>query len=175
MLASEQKVISREKQRHESTSMAAALTNSDYKTFGASVKKHSRYNDNIPSTIDDANNATDIANIFADRYSDLNISVPYDVSKMSSITSRIDNLIMSKCVKGDCQFGLNIFYFIYMKSDWAEHRCYVEALSHTTYTIVLTYIINHRHIHTTHSHKCHQCNTIHSETSEFNPIVTTVK
>ena len=34
--------------------------------------------------------------------------------------------------------GLNIFYFIYMKRDWAEHRCYVEALSHTTYTIVLT-------------------------------------
>ena len=27
-------------------------------------------------------------------------------------------------------FGLNIFYFIYMKRDWAEHRCYVEALSH---------------------------------------------
>ena len=24
--------------------------------------------------------------------------------------------------------GLNIFYFIYMKRDWAEHRCYVEAL-----------------------------------------------
>ena len=70
MLASEQTVISREKQRHESNSMAAALTNSDYKTFGASVKKHSRYNNNIPSTIDDANNGTDIANIFADRYSD---------------------------------------------------------------------------------------------------------
>ena len=26
-------------------------------------------------------------------------------------------------------FGLNIFYFIYMKRDWAEHGCYVEALS----------------------------------------------
>ena len=24
---------------------------------------------------------------------------------------------------------LNIFYFIYMKRDWAEHRCYVKALS----------------------------------------------
>ena len=23
--------------------------------------------------------------------------------------------------------GLNIFYFTYMKRDWAEHRCYVEA------------------------------------------------
>ena len=34
--------------------------------------------------------------------------------------------------------GLNIFYFIYMKRDWAEHWCHVEALSHTTYTIVLT-------------------------------------
>ena len=34
--------------------------------------------------------------------------------------------------------GLSIFYFIYMKRDWAEHRCYVEALSHTTCTIVLT-------------------------------------
>ena len=31
--------------------------------------------------------------------------MPYDVSKMSSISSRIDNLIMSKCVKGDCQFN----------------------------------------------------------------------
>ena len=69
------------------------------------MTKHSRYNTNIPSTIDDANNATDIANIFADRYSDLYKSVPYDVSKMSSITSRIDHLIMSKCVKGDCQFN----------------------------------------------------------------------
>ena len=57
-----------------------------------------------------------------------------------------------------------------MKRDLAEHRCCVEALSHTTYTIVLTSIINHRHIHTTHSHKCHQYNTIHSETSEYNPI-----
>ena len=95
----------RQKKRHESNSMAAALNNSDYKTFWASVKKHSRYSTNIPSTIDDANNATDIANIFADRYSDLYKSVPYDVSKMSSITSRIDNLIMSKCVKGDCQFN----------------------------------------------------------------------
>ena len=27
------------------------------------------------------------------------------------------------------QFDLNIFYFIYMKRDWAEHRCYVKALS----------------------------------------------
>ena len=26
-------------------------------------------------------------------------------------------------------FGLNIFYFIYMKRDWSEHRCYVEAPS----------------------------------------------
>ena len=26
-------------------------------------------------------------------------------------------------------FDLNIFYFIYMKRDWAEHRCYVIALS----------------------------------------------
>ena len=31
----------------------------------------------------------------------------------------------------NCLFGLNIFYFIYMKRDWAEHRCYVEALSHS--------------------------------------------
>ena len=62
-------------------------------------------NNNIPSTIDDANNARDIANKFADRYSDLYKSVPYDVSKMSSITSRIDNLIMSKCVTVDCQFN----------------------------------------------------------------------
>ena len=37
------------------------MIDSDYKTFWASVKKHSRYNNNIPSTIDDANNATDIA------------------------------------------------------------------------------------------------------------------
>ena len=26
-------------------------------------------------------------------------------------------------------FDLNIFYFICMKRDWAEHRCYVIALS----------------------------------------------
>ena len=25
-------------------------------------------------------------------------------------------------------FGLNIFYFIYMKRDWAEHRCYKITL-----------------------------------------------
>ena len=37
-------------------------------------------------------------------------------------------------------FGLNIFYFIYMKRDWAEHRCYVEALSHTTYVFCIYYI-----------------------------------
>ena len=85
--------------------MAAALNNSDYKTFWTSVKKHSRYNNNDPSTINDANNVTDIANVFGDRYSDLYKSVPYNVSKMSSVTSRIDNLIMSKCVKSDCQFN----------------------------------------------------------------------
>ena len=44
-------------------------------------------------------------------------------------------LIYNEC---RCIIGLNIFYFIYMKRDWEEHRCYVEALSHTTYTIVLT-------------------------------------
>ena len=27
------------------------------------------------------------------------------------------------------RIGLNIYYFIYTKRDWAEHRCYVEALS----------------------------------------------
>ena len=85
--------------------MTAALNNSDCKTLWASVKKHSRYNNNTPSTIDYANNATDIANIFADRYSHLYKFVPYDVTNMSSITSRIDNLIMSKCVKGNCQFN----------------------------------------------------------------------
>ena len=73
------------------------------------------------------------------------------------------------------RLGLNIFYFIYMKRDWAEHRRYVEALFHTTYTIILRQVINHRHIHTTYSHKWHQYSTIHSETSEFNLIITTVK
>ena len=34
-------------------------------------------------------------------------------------------------------FGLNIFYFIYMKRDWAEHRCYVEALSHDTFKLCI--------------------------------------
>ena len=34
------------------------------------------------------------------------------------------------CKCEDICFGLNIFYFIYMKTDWAEHRCYVEALFH---------------------------------------------
>ena len=34
------------------------------------------------------------------------------------------------CKCEDICFGLNIFYVIYMKRDWAEHRCYVEALFH---------------------------------------------
>ena len=42
---------------------------------------------------------------------------------------------VTKCV----DVGLNIFYFIYMKRDWAEHRCYGDALSHT-FTIVRTCI-----------------------------------
>ena len=29
----------------------------------------------------------------------------------------------------DDMVDLNIFYFIYMKRDWAEHRCYAKALS----------------------------------------------
>ena len=28
----------------------------------------------------------------------------------------------------DVCFDLYVFYFIYMKRDWAGHRCYVEAL-----------------------------------------------
>ena len=32
-------------------------------------------------------------------------------------------------VGNDPEPDLNIFYFIYMKRDWAEHRCYVKALS----------------------------------------------
>ena len=33
-------------------------------------------------------------------------------------------------VHGGCLcFGWNIFCFIYIKRDWADHRCYVEALS----------------------------------------------
>ena len=34
-----------------------------------------------------------------------------------------------KSKKFTTAFDLNIFYFIYMKRDWAEHRCYVKALS----------------------------------------------
>ena len=40
-------------------------------------------------------------------------------------------------------FGLNIFCFIYMKRDWAEHRCYVEALSHTPQGFVWVCIASH--------------------------------
>ena len=36
--------------------------------------------------------------------------------------------------------NLNIFYFIYMKWDWAEHRCYVKALSLKPATIDPTLI-----------------------------------
>ena len=36
------------------------------------------------------------------------------------------------------KFGLNIFYFIYMKRDWAEHRCYVKALSQIKFTQIVS-------------------------------------
>ena len=36
---------------------------------------------------------------------------------------------MECCSQYDKILDLNIFYFIYMKRDWAEHRCYVNALS----------------------------------------------
>ena len=58
---------------------------------------------------------------------------PYAYHYVGVLTS-IAKLFGSNELDSDvnCQyFGLNIFYFIYMKRDWAEHRCYVEALSHT--------------------------------------------
>ena len=39
-------------------------------------------------------------------------------------------------------FDLNIFYFIYMKRDWAEHRCYVKALSCALYEASIEKVAN---------------------------------
>ncbi len=92
----------KEKDRHASNSMAASLANRSYKSFWSTVKKRSRVKTSLPSSIDAANGAKSIAELFADKYCALYNSVPYDVCNMCNISDEIEHLVQSKCAKGKC-------------------------------------------------------------------------
>ena len=85
-----------------SESMAQSLHNSNYTEFWNTVKKHTRLKSIVPSSIDDVNGEANIANVFAEKYSELYRSAPYDVAHMMRINTKIDGLISTKCKTGAC-------------------------------------------------------------------------
>ena len=85
-----------------SESMAQSLHNNNYTEFWNTVKKHTRLKSIVPSSIDDVNGEANIANVFAEKYSELYRSVPYDVANMMRINTKLDELISTKCKTGAC-------------------------------------------------------------------------
>ena len=94
------KQCKRDKDKMVSESMAQSLHNSNYTEFWNTVKKHTRLKSIVPSSIDDVNGEANIANVFAEKYSELYRSAPYDVAHMMRINTKIDGLISTKCKTG---------------------------------------------------------------------------
>ncbi len=64
--------------------MAEALVSNKTRNFFEALKIKDR-NNILPSSVDDASTDDDIVNLFADKYSNLYNSVPYDQSEINDI------------------------------------------------------------------------------------------
>ena len=71
-------------------SMAQSLHNSNHTEFWNTVTKQTRLKSIVPSSIDDVIGEANIANVFAEKYSELYRSAPYDVANMMRINTKID-------------------------------------------------------------------------------------
>ena len=96
------KQCKRDKGRMISESMALSLKNSKYTKFWNTVKQHTRVKSGVPSSIDGVSGETNIASIFAKKYSNLYTSAPYDATNMMRIDAKIAELVSKKCVVGAC-------------------------------------------------------------------------
>ena len=83
----------REKERMIAESMASSLQTSNLTEFWSTVKKHTCINSGIPLCIDDVNGEVEIAKVFAEKYSELYTSAPYDVTNMARLDASIDEMI----------------------------------------------------------------------------------
>ena len=96
------KQCKREKESMIAASMASSLQTNNLTEFWRTVKKHSRFTSCLPSSIDDVNGEAEIANVFAEKYSELYTSAPYDALNMARLDASIDEMIVSKCATGLC-------------------------------------------------------------------------
>ena len=88
-----------EKARNER--MGQAIADNDDRLLWDEVKKITRSNCKLPSTIDGQNDPADITNIFSDKYKSLYNSVGYKTDEMRILNETIEKLIDDEEMKND--------------------------------------------------------------------------
>ena len=88
--------------------MANSLKEKDNNGFWKAVRRANYTKSSLPSSVDTAQCASEISNLFADKYKLLYNSVSYNVNEMSVLLADIDKLIDSKCHSNACGFNHSI-------------------------------------------------------------------
>ncbi len=70
--------------------MTESLVSNKRRDLFSEASKINGHNNILPTSVDDASIDDDIVNLFADKYSNLYNSVPYDQSEMNDIKCIID-------------------------------------------------------------------------------------
>jgi hypothetical protein len=85
--------------------IADSLLNNKSRDFWSEIKRIRSNKSGNSCTVDGQSEANNIAKLFAEKYRDLYISVPYDVNEMRIIQEEVNNLLLSESPWTDCTFN----------------------------------------------------------------------
>ena len=94
--------VKREKNIIKSARLAEAMADGNGRDFWGEIRKVGGCNTTLPNSIDNIAGDQDIADLFANKFSQLYTSVPYDKGSMCDLKRQIRSDIINKCEKGKC-------------------------------------------------------------------------
>ena len=89
--------------------LANSLINNSSKVFWKEINRIKGVNNDMPSIIDGLSDNKMIANLFANNFSEIYNSVPYDEIEFENLRNEIDNKINNKCLSKNCLNHVNDF------------------------------------------------------------------
>ncbi|ELU03966.1 hypothetical protein CAPTEDRAFT_201654 [Capitella teleta] len=84
--------------------MAESIIGNRTRDFWSEVKRRSGGKTQPPNAIDNAQGDEEICYMFPSKYDELYNSVPYDHREMNDVMQEIDDLIDTKCNRGQCYY-----------------------------------------------------------------------
>ncbi len=146
------KIIKRDNDTIRMQKMAEILVSNKTMDLFSEASKIKSRNNILPTSVDDASTDDDIVNLFADKYSNLYNSVPYDQSEINDIKCTIDAKLQNHLHQNYSinvhDVGKAINHLKYGKSDgeedlWSDHLIHG---AHNLY-VMLTHLFNMMLVH----------------------------